>query len=68
MGLVVDVLGGLRTEKPRGPRSDPAQRQGRKWVAFRVVVEEGRNWITAAKNVGMWHRGVEMGAEALDNA
>ena len=24
--------------------------------------------MTAAKNVGMWHRGVERGAEALDNA
>ena len=24
--------------------------------------------MTAAKNVGMWHRGVQRGAEALDNA
>ena len=24
--------------------------------------------MTAAKNVGMWHRGVERGAEALDSA
>ena len=24
--------------------------------------------MTAAKNVGMWHRGIERGAEALDNA
>ena len=24
--------------------------------------------MTAATNVGMWHRGVERGAEALENA
>ena len=24
--------------------------------------------MTAAKNVGMWHRGVERGEETLDNA
>ena len=24
--------------------------------------------MTAAKNVGMWHPGIERGAEALDNA
>ena len=24
--------------------------------------------MTAAKNVGMWHQRVEIGAEALDNA
>ena len=24
--------------------------------------------MTAAKSLGMWHRGVERGAEALDNA
>ena len=43
--------------------------KGRKWVAFGVVVEDGRDWMTAAaNNVDMWHRGVKRGAEALDNA
>ena len=46
----------------------PRKGKGRKWVAFRVVVKDGRDWMTAAKNVGMWHRGVERGAEVLDNA
>ena len=40
----------------------------RKRVALGVVVKDGRDWMTAAKNVGMWHRGVERGAEALDSA
>ena len=35
---------------------------------FGVAVKDGRDWIIAEKNVGMWHRGVEKGAEALDNA
>ena len=38
------------------------------WVAFGVVVKVGRDWMTAAKIVGKWHRGVERGAEALDSA
>ena len=46
----------------------PRQGKGRKWVAFGVVVKDGRDWMTAAKNVGKWHRGVERGAEALDSA
>ena len=37
-------------------------------IAFGVVVKDGRDWMTAAKNVGIWHRGFERGAEALDNA
>ena len=41
---------------------------GRKWVALEVVVKDGRDWMNAAKNVGIWHRGAERGAEALDNA
>ena len=43
-------------------------KDGRRWVAFVVVVKNRRDWMTAAKNVGMWLRGVERGAEALDNA
>ena len=46
----------------------PRKGKGRKWVAFEVVVKDGRDWMTAAKNVGMWHRGVERRAEALDRA
>ena len=42
--------------------------KGQKRVAFGVVVKDGRDWMTAAKNVGKWHRGVERGAEALDSA
>ena len=33
-----------------------------------VVVKDGRDWMTAAKNMDKWHRGVERGAEALDSA
>ena len=40
----------------------------RKSVAFEVVVKKRRDRMTAAKNVSMWHREVERGAEALDNA
>ena len=46
----------------------PRKGKGRKWVAFGVVVKDGRDWMTAAKNMGKWHRGVERGAEALDRA
>ena len=46
----------------------PRKGKGRKWVAFGVVVKDGRDWMTAAKNMGKWHRGVERGAEALDSA
>ena len=37
----------------------PRKGKGRKWVAFGVVVKDGRDWMTAAKNMGQWHRGVE---------
>ena len=46
----------------------PRKGKGRKWVAFGVVVKDGRDWMTAAKNVGKWYRGLERGAEALDSA
>ena len=46
----------------------PRKGKGRKWVAFGVVVKHGRDWMTAAKNVGKWYRGVERGAEVLDSA
>ena len=46
----------------------PRKGKGRKWVAFGVVVKDGRDWMTAAKNMDKWHRGVERGAEALDSA
>ena len=37
-------------------------------ILSRVVVKDGRDWMTAAKNMDKWHRGVERGAEALDSA
>ena len=40
----------------------------RKWVAFGVAAKDGRDWTTDAKNMGMWHPGVERGAEAINNA
>ena len=46
----------------------PRRGKRRTWVAFGVVVKDGRDWMTAAKTVGIWHRGVERGAEALDSA
>ena len=46
----------------------PRKGKGRKWVAFGVVVKDGRDWMTAAKNVGNWHRRLERGAEARDSA
>ena len=46
----------------------PRKDKGSKWVAFGVVVKDGRDWITAANNVDTWHRAVERRAEALDNA
>ena len=42
--------------------------KGRKWVAFGAIAKDGRDWMTAVKNVGMGHQGVKRGAEALDNA
>ena len=46
----------------------PRKGKGRKWVAFGVVVKDGRDSMTAAKNMDKWHWGVERGAEALDSA
>ena len=46
----------------------PCKGKGWKWVAFKVVLKDRRDWMIAAKNVDMWHRGVERGAEAFDNA
>ena len=46
----------------------PRKSQGRKWVAIGVIVKDGRDWMTATKNMGKWHRGVERGAEGLDSA
>ena len=49
--------------------ASPRKGKGRrKWVAFGVVVKDGRDWMTAAKNVGIWYREVKRGAEALDHA
>ena len=35
---------------------------------FGVIVKDGRDLMTAANNMDMGHRGVEKGAEALENA
>ena len=46
----------------------PRKSKGRKRVAFGIIVKDGRDGtITTAKNVDMWHRGVEKGAEAVDH-
>ena len=63
-----DVVGGLPPEKLEAFGAVPRKGKGRKWVAFGVVVKDGRDWMTAAKNMGKWHQGVERGAEALDSA
>ena len=41
----------------------PRKHKGPKWIAFGVVVKDGRDSMTAANNVEMWHRAVEWGAE-----
>ena len=46
----------------------PRKGKGRKWVVFGVVVKDGWDILTAAKNACKWHRGFERGAEALDSA
>ena len=46
----------------------PRKGKGRKWVAFGVVVKERLDCMIAAENVGLWHRRIKRGAEALDNA
>ena len=46
----------------------PRKGKGRKRVAFGAVAKHRQEWMSAAKNVGIWHRGVERGAEALDNS
>ena len=51
--LTGDVLGGLPTKRSQGLRGNPAHRQGRKWVAFELVVKDGLYWMAVARNVGM---------------
>ena len=55
-----------KTSRPSG-RSRAKKGKEQKRVAFGGAVKDGRDWMTAAKNV-MWHRGVERGAKALDSA
>ena len=43
----------------------PRRRKIRKWIAFGIVAKDGRDLMTAVKNVDVWHRGVEKGAETL---
>ena len=65
---ISDILGGLPQKNLEDFGAIPRKVKRCKWVAFGVVVKNGRDWITAAKNVGMWPRGVERGAESLDHA
>ena len=55
-------------KNPEASGAVPRKDKGPKWVAFGVVVKDGRDQMTASNNVEMWHRAVERGAEALDNA
>ena len=44
----------------------PLKGKGRKWVAFGVVVRDGRDWMISAKSVRMPHRGIKKRVVALD--
>ena len=46
----------------------PRKDKGWKWFVFGVVVKDGWDLTTTANNIDIWHRGVEKGAEALENA
>ena len=39
----------------------PRGRKRQKWIAFGDVVKYGRDWSTAANNIGMSHRGIQKG-------
>ena len=60
-------LQGTASRKPLRP-SGQSRAKGRKWVTFEVLVKDGRGSMAAAKNMSVWHRGVQRGAEADDNA
>ena len=51
----------LLSLSPVGRAKQPVSREIR-------TLHKVYDWMTAAKNMGKWHRGVERGAEALDSA
>ena len=46
----------------------PRKGAQRKWFVYDVEVNDAYDWVTAAKNVGKWHLGVEKGAQELEDA
>ena len=56
-------------EKNRGLRGDPVQKAKNGNGCIRSYwPKDRRDWVTTAENVGIWHRGVEKEAGALENA
>ena len=57
-------------KKTPGLRGDPVQRKANDKDSSHseFLSRDIQSWMTAAKNVGIWHRGVEKGAETLENA
>ena len=46
----------------------PRKGAQRKWFVYDVEVNDAYDWVTAAKNMGKWHLGVEKGAQELEDA
>ena len=60
--------GGCLQKHPEACGAIPHKGKERIWDTFEVIGKDGRDWMAAAKNVSMWHQGVERGAEGLDEA
>ena len=45
----------------------PRKGAQRKWFVYDVEVNDAYDWVTAAKNMGKWHLGVEKGAQELED-
>ena len=46
----------------------PRKGAQRKWFVYDVEVNDAYDWVTAAKDMGKWHLGVEKGAQELEDA
>ena len=46
----------------------PRKGAQRKWFVYDVEVNGAYDWVTAAKNMGRWHLGVEQGAQEHEDA
>ena len=46
----------------------PRKGAQRKWFVYDVEVNDAYVWVTAAKNMGKWHLGIEKGAQELEDA